>query len=78
MNSFYDVDSINISEKVITNQNLFHLIILIILSVVLILLFERIKVPAALLAGTLVASGLLQITELATYQIHLTLSIIVY
>ncbi len=69
VNSFYDVDSINIYEKVITNQNLFHLIILIILSVVLILLFERIKVPAALLAGTLVASGLLQITELATYQI---------
>jgi len=69
VNSFYDVDSLNISEKVITNQNLYHLIILIISSVILILFFEKIKVPAALLTGTLVSSGLLQITEVASYQI---------
>ena len=69
VNSFYDVDSVNISEKVITNQNLSHLIILIILSVILILFFEKMKVPAALLTGTLVASGFLQITEVASYQI---------
>ena len=31
--------------------------------------FDKLKVPAALLSGTLVASGLLQITEIATYQI---------
>ena len=31
--------------------------------------FEKIKIPAALLTGTLVASGLLQITEVASYQI---------
>ena len=43
--------------------------ILIASSVILILFFERIKVPAALLTGTLVASGLLQITEIASYQI---------
>ena len=69
VNSFYNVDNINIAEKVIDNQNLYHLIILIILSVILILFFEKIKVPAALLTGTLAASGLLQITEVASYQI---------
>ena len=37
--------------------------------VIFILFFEKIKVPAALLTGTLVASGLLQITEVASYQI---------
>ena len=69
VNSFYDVDNVNISEKVIANQNLYHLIILILLSVILILFFDKLKVPAALLTGTLVASGLLQITEIASYQI---------
>ena len=69
VNSFYNVDNVNISEKVITNQNLSHLIILIISSVILILFFEKMKVPAALLTGTLVASGFLQITEVASYQI---------
>ena len=69
VNSFYDVDSVNISEEIITNQNLYHLMILIVSSVVLILFFEKIKIPAALLTGTLVASGLLQITEVASYQI---------
>ena len=69
VNSFYDVDSVSISEEVVTNQNLYHLIILILSSVILILFFEKIKVPAALLTGTLVASGFLQITEVASYQI---------
>ena len=63
------IDNVNISEKVIKNQNLYHLIILIIFSIILILFFEKLKVPAALLSGTLVASGLLQITEIASYQI---------
>ena len=44
VNSFYDVDSINISEKVITNQNLYNLIILILSSVILILFFDKLKV----------------------------------
>ena len=69
VNSFYNVDSLNISEKIITNQNLNHLMILILSSIILILFFEKLKVPAALLTGTLVASGLLQITEVASYQI---------
>ncbi len=69
VNSFYHVDSVNTSELVTTNQNFYHLIILIASSVILILFFEKIKVPAALLTGTLVASGLLQVTEVASYQI---------
>ncbi len=69
VNSFYDADNVNISEKVITNQNLYHLIILILSSIILILLFEKMKIPASLLTGTLVASGILQITEVASYQI---------
>ena len=31
--------------------------------------FEKIRVPAALLTGTLVASGMLEISEIASYQI---------
>ena len=69
VNSFYNVDSVDISEAIITKQNLYHLMILIISSIFLILFFEKIKIPAALLTGTLVASGLLQVTELASYQI---------
>ena len=69
VNSFYSVDNVNISEKLITNQNLYQLLILILSSVILILFFDKLKVPAALLTGTLVASGLLQITEIASYQI---------
>ena len=69
VNSFYDVDGIAISEEIVANQSLYQLLILIISSVILILFFEKIKVPAALLTGTLVASGLLQITEVASYQV---------
>ena len=69
VNSFYEVEKLNISEEIISDQNFYHLTILILSSVVLILFFEKIKVPAALLTGTLVASGLLQITEVASFQI---------
>ena len=40
-----------------------------ILSIVLIIVFDKFKVPAALLAGTLVASGFLQITDIASYKL---------
>ena len=36
---------------------------------ILIFIFSKLRVPAALLSGTLVASGFLQITEIAYYQI---------
>ena len=35
----------------------------------MIILFDKLKIPAALLAGTLVASGFLQITEIASYKL---------
>ncbi|WP_415295654.1 AbrB family transcriptional regulator [Candidatus Pelagibacter sp. Uisw_113] len=51
------------------DQNHFHLLILLIGSISLIFLFDKIGVPAALLSGTLVASGILQISEVASYKL---------
>ncbi len=50
-------------------QNHLNLIFLIIASLFFIYVFDKIKVPAALLSGTLFASGLLQITEIASYKL---------
>ena len=69
VNSFYETNNINNVEIIIQNQNLNHLIILIGLSIALIIIFDKLKIPAALLAGTLVASGFLQITDIATYKL---------
>jgi membrane AbrB-like protein len=69
VSSFYDAKGIEIAQGVVENQNLNHLLILIFSSLVLIYFFEKLKIPAALLSGTLVASGFLQITEIANYQI---------
>ena len=69
VNSFYDTESIQVVETINENQNIGHLLILIVLSIILIVLFDKLKIPAALLAGTLVASGFLQITEIASYKL---------
>ena len=69
VNSFYDTDNVKIVETITENQNIFHLLILIALSIVLIIVFDKLKIPAALLAGTLVASGFLQISEIASYKL---------
>ena len=69
VNSFYDVEGIKAVNEVLKNQNIYHLIILIMSSLFLILVFDKLKIPAALLSGTLVASGFLQITEVASYQL---------
>ena len=50
-------------------QNHFNLLILLVGSILLILLFDKIGVPASLLSGTLVASGILQISEIASYKL---------
>tara|TARA_Y100001933_G_scaffold258833_1_gene307603 strand:- start:238 stop:1314 length:1077 start_codon:yes stop_codon:yes gene_type:complete len=50
-------------------QNHFNLILLIISSIFCIFIFDKIKIPAALLSGTLFASGLLQITDIASYKL---------
>jgi len=69
VNSFYDVEGVKIVEEILKNQNIYHLLILIISSLFLIFIFDRLKIPAPLLSGTLVASGFLQITEIASYQL---------
>ncbi len=50
-------------------QNHLNLLLLVITSIIFILIFDKIGVPAALLSGTLFASGLLQMTDLATYKL---------
>ena len=50
-------------------QNHLSLLLLIIASLFFILIFDKIKVPAALLSGTLFASGLLQMTDIASYKL---------
>ena len=69
VNSFYEVENIKVVEEVVQNQNISQLLILIASSIILIIFFDKLKVPAALLSGTLVASGILQITEIASFQI---------
>ena len=68
VNSFYETD-IELVSAPIENQSVIELIILIIFSLIFILIFDKLKVPAALLSGTLIASGLLQITEVASYKV---------
>ena len=69
VNSFYDFEGVKVANEILKNQNIYHLIILIISSLFLIFVFDKLKIPAALLSGTLVASGFLQITEIAFYQL---------
>ncbi len=69
VNSFYENQNTKIAEALIENQNIYDLIILVFISLILIILFDKIKIPAALLAGTLVASGFLQISDIASYKL---------
>ena len=69
VNSFYDAENTKIVEEIIKDQNIFHLILLIISSIILIIIFDKFRIPAALLSGTLFASGFLQISEIASYQL---------
>ena len=69
VNSFYDAENIKLVETIVENQNIFHLLVLVVLSIFLIIIFDKLKIPAALLSGTLVASGLLQITDIASYKL---------
>ena len=50
-------------------QNHLNLILLIIASLFFIFVFDRIRIPAALLSGTLFASGLLQVIDIASYKL---------
>ena len=50
-------------------QNHLNLLMLVVASIIFILIFDKIRIPAALLSGTLFASGLLQMTDVATYKL---------
>ena len=67
--NFVTTEAIEIEKFNYLDQNHIHLLILLITSILLILLFDKLKIPAALLSGTLVASGILNITEVASYKL---------
>ena len=67
--NFSTTEAIEVVKFNYLDQNHNNLLILLIGSILLIILFDKIKVPAALLSGTLVASGVLQITEVASYKL---------
>ena len=67
--SLSDSDILEIHEFDYMAQNHWDLVILIIASIIFIFFFDKAKVPAALLSGTLVASGILQIFDIASYKL---------
>jgi len=67
--NFSPIAPMEIEKFDFLGQNHFHLIILLFFSLILILIFDKIKVPAPLLAGTLIASGILQISDIASYKL---------
>ena len=69
VNSYYNAEMTEFVGEINKNQNIFHLFSLIISSIILIIIFDKFKIPAALLSGTLVASGILQLTDVASYQV---------
>ena len=69
VNQFASAAVLNDEQFNFLDQNHYELIYLIIASIILIFLFNKLKIPAPLLSGTLVASGILQISNLAYYQL---------
>ncbi len=67
--SLYPSEALELEKFDYMSQNHWELIILIIVSLLFIFFFDKFKVPAALLSGTLVASGILQITDIASYKL---------
>ena len=53
VNSFYDVDSTNVAETIMESQNNIDLLILIFLSIIFIILFDKFKIPAAFIQTTI-------------------------
>ena len=69
VDNFSQLNSNEIPEFNFLNQNHFDLLILLISSIILIVIFDKLKIPAPLLSGTLVASGILQISDVASYKL---------
>ncbi len=51
------------------SQNHLDLVLLVLTSIIFIFFFDKARIPAALLSGTLVASGILQIFDIASYKL---------
>ena len=62
-------DSLELQKFDYMSQNHWDLVLLIIASLIFIFFFDKAKVPAALSSGTLVASGVLQIFDIASYKL---------
>ncbi len=62
-------ESLELQKFDYMSQNHWDLVLLIIASLIFIFFFDKAKVPAALLSGTLVASGVLQIFDIASYKL---------
>ena len=62
-------DTLELQKFDYMSQNHWDLVLLIVASIIFIFFFDKAKVPAALLSGTLVASGLLQIFDIASYKL---------
>ena len=62
-------DTLELEKFDYMSQNHWDLVLLIITSIIFIFFFDKVRVPAALLSGTLVASGLLQIFDIASYKL---------
>ena len=67
--NFSPMETIEIEKFNYMDQNHLNLLILLSTSIILIFIFDKIGVPAALLSGTLVASGILQILQIASYKL---------
>ena len=67
--NFSENEAMEVAKFDYLDQNHLNLLILLTSSIFLILIFDKIGIPAALLSGTLVASGILQISEIASYKL---------
>ena len=67
--TLYPAEALELEKFDYMSQNHWDLVSLIIASLIFIFFFDKAKVPAALLSGTLVASGFLQILDIASYKL---------
>ena len=67
--NLYPAEALELEKFDYMSQNHGELVLLILVSLIFIFFFDKVKVPAALLSGTLVASGVLQIFDIASYKL---------
>ena len=67
--SLYPAETLELEKFDYMSQNHLDLILLLLVSLIFIFFFDKFRVPAALLSGTLVASGILQIFDIASYKL---------